>query len=524
MNIIFIIPAELSRCQGRSINPYCIELLKQNHNILVLYKNGVEDTGFQSPQYHTLALSWENGHLCSGLLSKVIDFNPDIVHVWNPWKKILSAGLQCCEKTSAKLILHHEDDLEYHTKQTTSIQTDQKYDNVFHINTISKSHGLTAIWKPISYDLLSYEKPISIMPPGLNTCEILSESNRSKIKETIGKELKIPSQSLILGYSGSIRYLDKEFETFLKAFQYSSSKNPSYLLIWGRDWNPYLTDFLIKKYNLQNKVFLLGFLPEKEAFELQQAVDILCCPGFNSSFNQKRLPSRLCNYFYFGKAIFMHRIGFGESLQNDVDAVLTETDNFNEWAEKLQLLMDNSPLRKTLEQHSSLVAKKYFNMQENTQKLISFYKTILSGSKKVTTTADLSTHHIPTGKYKVPVYESKYKLCAMRNVEYLKERNIKKIAFYGAGQHTEQLFKTGKFKDLTITAIIDSNRTGKLDDIPIYHPSATNLPSWETLFLSTDSIEEKMKKEADFYNLSFQKSMYEALYTPILSVWGNSDA
>ncbi|MCH2207061.1 MAG: hypothetical protein MK132_14490, partial [Lentisphaerales bacterium] len=117
MKIIFILPGELSRCQGRSLDAYC-QFLKVHHEILVLYKAGKEDDDFQVPGYKHLPLSWNNEGLDQTLLQDVKKFNPAVIHIWNPWRNMLIAGLDClsaCPK--AKFFIHIEDDLAYHSRQ-----------------------------------------------------------------------------------------------------------------------------------------------------------------------------------------------------------------------------------------------------------------------------------------------------------------------------------------------------------------------------------------------------------------------
>jgi glycosyltransferase involved in cell wall biosynthesis len=518
MNILFIIPAELSRCQGRSIHPYCIKLQKLNHKVLVLHKNGIEDEDYVYPEYPTLPLMWENKNLSTALLSRVIKFNPDIVHIWNPWEDILTAGQQCCEKTGSKLILHHEDDLEYHHRLVSSSKAEQKYNYDYHIETIKNCHAMTAIWEPIANNLIAYEKPVFVLPPGLNKCEVINQNKRQKIKASVCRELGVTGESLLLGYSGSIRYMDSEFETFLKAFKEAADVNRNVnLLIWGRDWNPHLTYSLLEKYKLTSRAFLLGLLSEEKTLKLQQSVDILCCPGLNSTFNYYRLPSRLCYYFKFGKPVLTHKIGFGANLEHNKNAVLTETDDFKEWASKILSLINDEELRYKLSKNAGNVVEKYFEIEKNTNSLIQFYERTINNAFSIP--KNIKNMSEPDyWEFKKPDYENNYKICAKNNAVQLKAAGKKSIAFYGAGHHTKQILSSGEFVDFKIVGIIDSNAQGKLNNIPVFSPSEPNLPYWDALLLSTDSQEHLMLEEAEKYDLKRTFSMYSFLFTSLEKV------
>ena len=424
---------------------------------------------------------------------------------------MLNAGLQCAKLTKAKFIIHHEDDLEYHS--TNSLLNDSKEDYCHKVykEALSQCCALSAIWHPIAIKLQELKKPTLILPPGLPQYIKLSEKQQSSLKKSLIKQLKIDPNSMIIGYSGSIRYLDSEFEIFLMAFKkVLKENNRVVLLIWGRDWNPHLTFQLLKKYNLINRAFLLGLLPEKESINLQQTVDILCCPGINSEFNYYRLPSRLCSYFYFGKPVITHKIGFGESL-NEV-AVLTETNSPQEWASKILSLINSKELRKKLTINASTFYDHYLNVNNNTKSLIKFYNKVLN--KGIPEKYSFSNSLPIKNKFKKENkdYEDPYNLCAANNKIKLRKMGITKIAFFGAGKHTRKLLESNEFNDFTIVCILDSNLTGKLKEIPIYAPSSSNLPDWDALLLSSDTQEHLMLDEAKKYSLKNIFSMYSFLF------------
>ena len=517
MKILFIIPAELSRCQGRSINPYCLHLQKKGHDILLLHKKGVEDNDFQAPEYSTFPFDLVKNKPSELTLSKVKAFSPDIVHIWNPWSEMLILGIELSEINRSKLIIHHEDDLDYHFKQSKNKV--QKLDQALYLSALRKCSGLTAIWKPLAKKLSVHHKPMLILPPGINSHPVLSIESRISLRKSIFSILKIPSNSLLVGYSGSIRYFDYEFETFLSAFKEATRNNENVkLLIWGRDWNPYLTNSLIEKYDIQHKTFLLGLLPENQALDLQQVIDILCCPGFNSSFNSLRLPSRLCYYFKFKKPVFMHKIGFGLSLKNGENAILSESDDPKEWASKLKLLLEGKDLRKKLSTNSESIADRYFNIEKNVEALICFYDKIIN-KEAPTEKVKNETPEYAKEKYKIPDYEDKYILCARKNAQRLKKKGIKALAFYGAGEHTKRLIASGELNSFNIVGIVDSKIKGKFKGLPIFSPDDPKLPNWDVLLLSTDTQEHNMREEAHRFGLKNISSMYKNLYVPINNVW-----
>ncbi|MCH2207199.1 MAG: glycosyltransferase, partial [Lentisphaerales bacterium] len=380
---------------------------------------------------------------------------------------------------------------------------------------INKCHGFSTIWEPLANTIQSLKKSCLILPPGIPDVISLSPEERLLLKSKILNSLKLDKECLLLAYSGSIRHFDNEFETFLKAF---SLANKSYrrlkLLIFGRDWNSDLSFNLIQKYELKDEAFLLGLLPEKQAFELQQAADILCCPGLNSSFNEKRLPSRLGLFFKFGKPILTHKIGFGESLENYKHALLTETNDYKEWSKKILDLASSEKLRAELSKNSLLVYKKIFNLKRNSSALIKYYKdeigTPLYQKKTIVLNEDIEPSQNP----------DKYHLCAIRTAKKLQKMGVSKIAFYGAGYHTKKILESKIMDDFEITAIIDNYQNNKfLNNIPIYHPDSKNLPEWQILLISSDTHEHDMNLEAKKHKLNNISSMYSDILTPIKEVW-----
>lgn len=517
MNILIVIPSTRTQCQGISAVSYAQCLRNNGHNVFLLYHLDRLELERNAPdKFLCVPMRWEGRHLATDIKKKVSAFSPDIVHVWDMWSHGLAAALECVVVSNARLIMHQEDDqLAVWKKQKGREWNAKPFKSIFagihdksDILALIKASDLnryfipdwvpqkpdfdpflfflasriacafTAIWHPMKKRLeKSFEQPVLLLPPGFDPkAHLLNQAQVKAVRQKVLTSLNAPSESLLLGAGGSIRHFDNELSALLQAFRTAAKQDPKlFLAIWGFDTHPFMTGKLIRHYGLSNRVSLLGAVDDATFIALQQAADIHVCTGYDSVFNTYRLPSRLCRLFLLGKPLLLHRAGFGKSLKDRQEAVLTYTNQASEWAEKILLLTHNGNLRKRLSHGARRFAKRHFDIKTNTAALIHLYESVLAREQA----SDLHSQ------------------VASRLRSRLEDSGAHRIVLYGAGLHTQRLIRQGWLSGFKTVAILDdAPRSSCMESIPVLDARQAHLPAWDVLIISSDSYEQTLLKKS----------------------------
>jgi len=520
MNILIVIPSTRTQCQGISAVAYARHLLRKGQKVLLLYHLDRRELEQAFPdELPAIPMRWEGRHLAADIKRQVSAFAPEIIHVWDMWSHGLTAAIECVVVSNAKLIMHQEDNLlqiwnrqKRHRRNEKPFRTifdgirnrkdllnllkecnldtyftsdwapqNPEFDPLLFFIATRTTSAFTAIWHPMKNRLdEAFHKPVMLFPPGFELDRHLLNTAQTKtLRREILDSLNAPPDAILLGAGGSLRHFDNEWGTFIQAFRIAAKKNSKlFLAVWGFDTDPALTQALTKRHRLSERVALLGTVDDARFAGLQQAADIHVCAGYDSTFNIYRLPSRLCRLFWLGKPLLIHRAGFGESLAEGEEAMLTHTNKASEWAEKLLTLAQDEALRNRLSQAARRFAERHFDMEQNTDRLLEFYAAVMA-NPAASQTGDV---------------HSKAAACLRQRLE---KSGVRRIALYGAGLHSQRLIRQGWLKEVEIVAILDDAPCSlSLEGIPILDTHTPNLPAWDALVLSSDTHESALLEKA----------------------------
>jgi len=499
---------------------YIRRMRKLGHRVFLLYHvDRPELTHPQKDDFPMRAMRWEGKRLAADIKREIALFAPAIAHVWDMWSHGLAAALECSIVANARLIIHLEDDLlDVWKRRQRGAWSKKPFDLIFKgINNKAEllamlkqcdldacfkpgcapqtpnfdpllfwfaahaADGFSAIWHPLKQRLENaFGKPVLLLPPGFeNHNAKLNPADILRARTEMLASMNAPPDAILLGAGGSIRHFDGEFAAFMDAFRIAARRDPRlYLAIWGADTEPKTTAGLMKRYCLQQRVALFGAVDPVRFAELQQASDINLCAGFDSDFNVYRLASRLCLAFAMGKPILLHRAGFGESLRDGNEAVLTYTNQPAEWANKMLALAADASLRKRVSQGARRFALKHFNMDRNTRRLSDFYSAISANAAAQ-----------PDG--------DAFSRAAARLRQTLQTSGARRIALYGAGLHSLKLICQGWLRDFNLVGILDdAPRAKSMEGVKVFPADAASLPAWDALVVSSDTHEKILARKA----------------------------
>ncbi len=105
--------------------------------------------------------------------------------------------------------------------------------------------------------------------------------------------------------------------------------------------------------------------------------DALVQPGKADAFNEYRFPSKLPEYLASGKPVVLPRTNIGRFLVNGQDCILLQEGDALEITQKLEQLLPNKILRRTIGTNGREFAHKNLQWRISAGKLLAFYNQIL---------------------------------------------------------------------------------------------------------------------------------------------------
>jgi glycosyltransferase involved in cell wall biosynthesis len=167
---------------------------------------------------------------------------------------------------------------------------------------------------------------------------------------------------------------DKGIEDFIKVVKELMQSHNIKACVIGLG-NPKIIEDLIAQYNCKSNIDFLGFIPTKE--ELYEKVSdskILCVPTYND-----RLPATIREAMFMKIPIVAYPTGGIPYMNNDQSNLfITKKNNYKEMANLVNTLLTNDKLAIELAEKAFNFAKSEFDLDTNTNKLISACKEILN--------------------------------------------------------------------------------------------------------------------------------------------------
>jgi glycosyltransferase involved in cell wall biosynthesis len=124
----------------------------------------------------------------------------------------------------------------------------------------------------------------------------------------------------------------------------------------------------------------LGYLPFAEVEAVLRLGDVCVQPGYPTEFNRLRLPSKLPRYLASGTPTVMYAAGPGELLEDRREVLKTYSGQPTELADRIEELLENPDLRRTLSLQGPRAGARLFDPVRNTEVLIDHYRSGIAGS------------------------------------------------------------------------------------------------------------------------------------------------
>jgi glycosyltransferase involved in cell wall biosynthesis len=410
MRITFVGFGDFHRYAGmKQLYHFAQQVCEQGHQAQILIAGNADtaDSLEESPKAEIIEMAFNGPWLARHVRQRVIDFKPDIIHVWTPRHVPALAGWQLQRWTKAPLVLDHEDDEEYLLEVYVRSQGQRLPDSVgLILHPLARLRGDVLPWlaplrrdgsvRRMAQDRLATTllrsrvsahtvispalqahirctwpgKPVHLLYPGAD----LKMFNPQVSGESIRQHYGLDDRPLLV-YSGTMDL--RVFKFFVEVVEWIVDSQPDvFLLLVGYDQFRHEADLLVKGRGFQNHIHLTGIVPYAKVPKYLGAADILIQHPLNIG-NSLRLPAKLPEYLAMGKPLITYSQGIGNILEHGTHALKLDTSEPKEMAHHVVTLLGNQALASRMGRAARDLAAKLFDWNANSMRLVSIYNKLI---------------------------------------------------------------------------------------------------------------------------------------------------
>lgn len=199
---------------------------------------------------------------------------------------------------------------------------------------------------------------------------VSSSFKAKKKKKELVKKYRLSKYKVLL-YLGGLKKRKNVF--FLLKIMDKLKKFKVKLLIVGKGSEEEMLKRGINNFNLKNKVFLTGFIKEKEKIDYYNLADVFLYPSLLEGFGLAVLEANACGV----PVIASDNSSLKEIVINGKTGYLAKENNLEDWLLKIKKLLTNENLRKKMAREAKNYSKK-FNWLKTAKEQIKIFKLICS--------------------------------------------------------------------------------------------------------------------------------------------------
>ncbi len=231
---------------------------------------------------------------------------------------------------------------------------------------------LTNNLKSMLVDLGISQKKILVSPDAVE----LEIFGISMDKDKARKEMNLPEDKIILGYTGTYKTknMDKGIRDTLKAMQVLKKEYPSLFLvcIGGSPEDIEYYNNMAKDLDLSDQVMLLGKVDQKILAIYNQAFDISMMPFPKTRhFAYFMSPLKLFEYMAAGRPIIATDLPSERDVLNEGNAVIVKPDDPQDLSQGIKKLIDQPEFGQKIASQSLIDVKQY-TWHKRVEKIIEF--------------------------------------------------------------------------------------------------------------------------------------------------------
>lgn len=209
---------------------------------------------------------------------------------------------------------------------------------------------------------------------GVNSEVYDPEKFNKKIKDTIRKELSIPSDATIINFTGRIN-LDKGFREYIKAFNglYKLNKSIYWIIIGPYDKGKLaLPQKMIDTLNRHPNIRLLGYCPSPVKY--YAVSDIFCIPSYREGFGNVVIEAGIMGV----PSVATNIVGLKDSVADGYTGILVPVKEAKLLQAALNRIIGDKNLRQRLGENAKMRAHANFEQDTINRLILKEYETFLN--------------------------------------------------------------------------------------------------------------------------------------------------
>ena len=380
LKILMVIPSGRYGATGRYLQTLSISLRRLGCEIMILAEGPCQRL---EDGVHWITLNFDGLRLTEPIRRKIVNFAPHFIYENGVRSRAQRAALEAVVITGARFAMQSEDDdvQIHHYRQSAKaaerlVALDHPKLDIAAVAHFLRendwNHSLrvfldpdfnrwiepllrtvcyrmasfhSAIWHPFADRLArEYAVPTLVVPPVACAADFTRIAMTPDEREVVLRRYDIAPESVVIFIGGALYNYSGEFAVFLEALNLAAQADAgkfALVVASGRTSLP-LARMAAQRLGTNVTFADIGVASDELYMEMLKACDVVCSPGVPDDFNRYRLPSRLVKAMAMAKPILTCRWGFGESLEHNRNAFLTDGEDPASWAEVITLTGDAS--------------------------------------------------------------------------------------------------------------------------------------------------------------------------------------
>lgn len=214
------------------------------------------------------------------------------------------------------------------------------------------------------------KKKIVVIPNGVNQKVFKPDSDNKETR----KELGFNTENLIMACDSRLEYKNGTHDVVEAANYFKDEIKDFKIIVVGDGPDREKIESMIKKYNLEEKVLLLGRVHYSDLPKLMAACDIFIRPSIAEGFGISFIEAMACGVGVIGTPVG----GISDFLKNNETGLFCEPGNPKDIADKIKILTKDKKLREKLIRNAKKMIKEIYNWDKVSESLRKVYKQALS--------------------------------------------------------------------------------------------------------------------------------------------------
>jgi len=382
-NILFVLHGDFTANSAYHVTALANELIARGYDCVVAVPRDGQTIGAQ-PHARFLSLEFSEIDRLASLFRDGL--GPRVTHLWTPREHLRQLWKKIDRRFQTALLVHLEDN----EKVLLADHLGRSIKEIDHLpasamdalvppelshpakawDLMNRSAGVTAIHDALT-ELIPAEVPRQVFWPAAT--EAFGSRPRD---EALRQSLGIAPDETALFYHGNTHATNhaEVGELYGAVRELNHRGHATVLVRTGRDSRRFADEF---DDLLGPRLIHLGFIKRsRDLPALMSMADCFVQPGAPGAFNDYRFPSKLPEFFAFGRPVILPASNLGNAVKHGEDAFVLPAANAPSIADAVIKITSDPELSERLSSGALAFAQQHFSWARSAERLVAFYREV----------------------------------------------------------------------------------------------------------------------------------------------------